>query len=96
MTRTALTRSRSSNSRTALKGAALAAFACLLFWATAAANALPEGAPDFVRSFTPAHGVQRLALGLLLSMLVGGGLAALLAAIVTRYGRDHDSQLPAA
>jgi hypothetical protein len=96
MTRSTLTRRRGANWRTAVKGAVLAAFACLCFWATAAANVLPQSAPDFVRSFTPAHGVQRLALGLLLSMLAGGGLAAILAAIVTRYGRDRDSQLPAA
>jgi hypothetical protein len=63
----------------ALIGAIVVALLCLVFWATAAANVLPAGAPEAIRTFTPAASVSRLVMGLLLTGAVGAVLSALLA-----------------
>ena len=66
--------------RAATFGALVAAALCLLFWATAAANALPLETPSFVRTFTPAAGLARLAAGLSGVAVLGALLSLLLAA----------------
>ena len=57
--------------RFALTGAFALVLLLLLFWTTSAANALPNEAPEFVRTFTPAHGLVRLVIGLAAAAAVG-------------------------
>jgi hypothetical protein len=65
--------------KAALVGALVFAAACLLFWATAAARALPVDSPALIRSFTPAAGIGRLVTGLFWTALFGATLALLAA-----------------
>ncbi len=65
--------------RAALTGAFLAALLCLVFWATAAAQGLPAGAPAWVRTFQPAAGTARLVAGLFWTAVAGAVLSVLLA-----------------
>jgi glycerol uptake facilitator-like aquaporin len=70
----------------ALAGAVLAAILALVFWATAAAQALPPQTPEMIRSFTPEQGVAALMSGLLWSAGFGAFLALTVAAAYL-YGR---------
>ena len=72
--------------RMALTGAALFVVLSLLFWATAAAQALPPETPAWVQQFTPDAGLERLTLGLAWSAIAGAILGVLVsvAAIALR------------
>jgi hypothetical protein len=61
----------------AVIGLAIGAGLCMIFWATAAANVLPSVMPAPIRSFTPAAGVARLLVGLVLTGLAGAVVALL-------------------
>ena len=65
--------------KAALIGALVFALACLMFWATAAARALPVGSPAFIRSFSPVAGIGQLVGGLFWTALLGAVLASLAA-----------------
>ena len=73
--------------KAALIGAVIFAMACFLFWATAAAHALPAGSPAMIRSFTPSAGIGRLVAGLLLMALLGASLASIAAGAWYRMRR---------
>lgn len=72
---------RRPHGRAAAVGALALAAVLLLLWATSAAQTLPDGAPDFVRDFTPAHGMVRLTAGLLLAGATGAMLGLLAAGL---------------
>jgi hypothetical protein len=55
-------------------GALALAILMLFLWASSAAQALPSTAPDFVRDFTPGHGMVRLTVGLALAGATGAML----------------------
>ena len=74
--------------RAALIGATSVAVLCLVFWATAVANALPAGMPEPIRTFTPAAGVARLVAGLFWAGLIGAVFAAVLAAAYNLARRE--------
>ena len=78
--------------RAALIGATIITVLCFVFWATAAANALPTGMPDSIRTFTPAAGVKRLVAGLLWTGLIGAIFAAVLAGIYNLARRELQSR----
>lgn len=65
--------------RAALIGATTLSLVCVVFWATAAAHALPAGSPEFIRTFTPAAGLSRLVVGVFWTALIGALLSALVA-----------------
>jgi 4-amino-4-deoxy-L-arabinose transferase-like glycosyltransferase len=75
----------------ALIGAIALAVCCLMFWASAAAQALPGQVPSWVRTFTPAAGLTRLALGLFWTATAGALLAVVLAGAtnLVRRARHH-------
>lgn len=57
--------------RAALLGAVTFTALAFLFWASAAAQAMPEATPTWITSFTPEEGMRRLVMGLILSAIVG-------------------------
>ena len=63
--------------RFALTGAFALVLLLLLFWTTSAANAFPNEAPGFIRTFTPAYGLARLVIGLTAAAGVGALFALL-------------------
>jgi ascorbate-specific PTS system EIIC-type component UlaA len=78
--------------RSALVGAFLAAMLCLIFWATAAAQALPAYAPGWIRTFQPAAGMARLVEGIFWTGLGGAAVLVLLAAVSNFLRRPPDKQ----
>lgn len=77
--------------KAALIGAVAFAAACLLFWASAAASALPADSPAFIRTFTPAAGLGRLVSALFWTALLGAAVALLVAGAwnAGRHRRGH-------
>lgn len=81
-----------SPGRMALAGAVLFIVLSLLFWATAAAQALPPETPAWVQQFTPDAGLERLTLGLAWSAIAGAILGVLVSAAaigLRRRARGH-------
>ena len=57
--------------RLALTGAFGLVLLLLLFWTTSGANTLPNETPEFIRTFTPAYGLVRLAIALAAAATIG-------------------------
>lgn len=62
---------RHTRLRVAFAGAFGLVLLLFLFWTTSAANTLPNEAPEFIRTFTPAYGLVRLVIALAAAAAIG-------------------------